>query len=496
MNTNSVVLVSNGSLYSFQFGDTLFAVDANYGGRIVTFALSGQNILTGPAVDPANYGSTFWSSPQTAWNWPPPTAVDSAPHTPSLDGAALSLSGATVALRAALLGLAVEKKFSADSAAGVVTVAYNLANRGSQARRAAPWEITRFAASSLTFLPGGEGGRRKGQPNLLSPTIGNREAWFACDAAGVTQNEKLFADSREGWITDTERHLLWFVMAILFTHDLGLQLLRQTIKSEGYVVFPAQCTGRLRFPGEEGVGVAGGFAGSVKSIHTTLLAGELRHEAPKRTLSCPVCDVEMPVPDFRPAPAATSTVLAKKIYVSAKASRQRMTAKRVIKAKEAEGKYDVFMSHNVKDKVAVEEIARKLKSVGIRPWLDKWDLVPGENVMESLERSIETIKCGVLFFGPEDLGNWHAIEIRSYVESNAGLAARFIPVILPGVEGTPKLPIFVRQSLWVDMREWKQAKSDAFYRLACGILGKQPGDSPMTSLSARQVWEWQKRGRT
>jgi hypothetical protein len=38
VNANSVMPAASGSVYSFQFGDTLFAVDANQGGRIVTFA--------------------------------------------------------------------------------------------------------------------------------------------------------------------------------------------------------------------------------------------------------------------------------------------------------------------------------------------------------------------------------------------------------------------------------------------------------------------------
>ena len=91
MKPNSVVPAISGSVFSFQFGDTLFAVDANLGGRIVTFSLSAHNILTGPAVDAANFGSTFWSSPQSDWNWPPPPEIDSAPYTASLDGTILSL---------------------------------------------------------------------------------------------------------------------------------------------------------------------------------------------------------------------------------------------------------------------------------------------------------------------------------------------------------------------------------------------------------------------
>jgi hypothetical protein len=201
---NSVVPAANGSVFSFQFGDTQFAVDANQGGRIVTFALSGRNILTGPAVDPANFGSTFWSSPQSDWNWPPPPEIDSAPYASSLDGAVLSLSSAT----AASLGLAVQKKFSADGETGVVTVAYTLANRGSKTRQVAPWEITRVAAGGLTFFPMGQGGPRKGPQDLLNTTIVNGVAWFAYDAAAITADKKLFADGREGWIAHVDGDLL------------------------------------------------------------------------------------------------------------------------------------------------------------------------------------------------------------------------------------------------------------------------------------------------
>ena len=206
MNPNSVIPTANGNVFSFQFGDTLFAVDANHGGRIVTFSLSGRNILTGPAVDPANYGSTFWSSPQSDWSWPPVAAIDSASYTPNLDGAVLSLSGATAPFP--LLGLAVEKKFSADSETGVVTVAYTVANRGSQARQVAPWEITRVAAGGLTFFPMGEGGPRKGPQDLLDPTIVDGVAWFAYDAAAITADQKLFADGLEGWIAHVDGDLL------------------------------------------------------------------------------------------------------------------------------------------------------------------------------------------------------------------------------------------------------------------------------------------------
>jgi hypothetical protein len=41
--------------------------------------------------------------------------------------------------------------------------------------------------------------------------------------------------------------------------------------------------------------------------------------------------------------------------------------------------YNVFLSHNSKDKPAVEAIARLLQDkYELACWLDKWNLVPGE----------------------------------------------------------------------------------------------------------------------
>ena len=156
----------------------------------------------------------------------------------------------------------------------------------------------------------------------------------------------------------------------------------------------------------------------------------------------------------------------------------------------AQSGYDVFLSHNSKDKAAVEEIAKRLKSVGIRPWFDKWDLAGGDTIADALEKAITSINCAVIFFGPADKGNWHLMEIRAYVDAWAKKQARLIPVILPDAPETPSLPIWLKQALWVNMHEWKKAGNDAFYQLICGILGRPPGDSPRLRVTRRDVDKW------
>ena len=40
-------------------------------------------------------------------------------------------------------------------------------------------------------------------------------------------------------------------------------------------------------------------------------------------------------------------------------------------------RFDVFLSHTSTDKPLVEELARRLARENIKPWLDKWNLIPG-----------------------------------------------------------------------------------------------------------------------
>ncbi len=52
--------------------------------------------------------------------------------------------------------------------------------------------------------------------------------------------------------------------------------------------------------------------------------------------------------------------------------------------------FDVFLSHNSKDKPAVETLARRLEDeAGLKPWLDKWNLVPGDPWQEAIEKALD-----------------------------------------------------------------------------------------------------------
>ncbi|MBW8875596.1 MAG: TIR domain-containing protein [Acidobacteria bacterium] len=139
--------------------------------------------------------------------------------------------------------------------------------------------------------------------------------------------------------------------------------------------------------------------------------------------------------------------------------------------------YDVFLSHSTADKPAVEELARKLVEAGIKPFFDKWELIPGESSQESLEKALDESRTCAVFVGSASLGPWQNEEMRSAIDEWVGdKTFRVIPVLLPGAPDPRerKMPRFLRRPTWVDFRAGLN-DGEAFRSLISGIQGKPPG---------------------
>jgi hypothetical protein len=207
-----VVPEIDGAIYRWQFGDLGFEVDAAQGARISKFGIGAENILTGPDVNALNFGSTFWTSPQTDWAWPPIAAIDSAPYTVTGEGADLFFQSAPGEIKDPAgepLCIAVGKRFRVNSDHETVAIDYTIENRGDKLRTVAPWEISRLRTGGLSFFPAGVGV----QPHS---TLKVRESggaiWFDYDKASITtEHQKLFAHGSEGWVAhaDIARRLLF-----------------------------------------------------------------------------------------------------------------------------------------------------------------------------------------------------------------------------------------------------------------------------------------------
>ncbi|MCP4655880.1 MAG: toll/interleukin-1 receptor domain-containing protein [bacterium] len=100
--------------------------------------------------------------------------------------------------------------------------------------------------------------------------------------------------------------------------------------------------------------------------------------------------------------------------------------------------FDVFLSHNSKDKPAVRALAEALRARGLKVWLDEWELIPGRPWQEALEEIIETVPCTAVLVGEAGLGPWEIPEMRAALSEFVKRGSPVIPVLLPGAQDAPK----------------------------------------------------------
>ncbi len=132
----------------------------------------------------------------------------------------------------------------------------------------------------------------------------------------------------------------------------------------------------------------------------------------------------------------------------------------------------VFLSHNSRDKPQVETLAFALRDAGIRPWLDKWELIAGRPWQEELAAALRTADAVVVCCGPHGLGKVQQPEIDLALDHAWRDVNRLVvPVLLPGAMG--EVPDFLRLRTWVDLRDG--ISSAGVKRLVAALLGQAPG---------------------
>lgn len=137
--------------------------------------------------------------------------------------------------------------------------------------------------------------------------------------------------------------------------------------------------------------------------------------------------------------------------------------------------FDVFLSHNSKNKPAVRELAEALRARGLKVWLDEWELVPGQPWQEALEEVIEFTKASAVLVGKDGLGPWQDAEMRGCLNEFVHRELPVIPVLLPSAPEEPKLPLFLARLTWVDLRGG--LTEEGIDRIQWGVTRKRPDRS-------------------
>ncbi len=144
--------------------------------------------------------------------------------------------------------------------------------------------------------------------------------------------------------------------------------------------------------------------------------------------------------------------------------------------------YDVFLSHNSKDKSVVREIAELLRGRGIVPWFDLDDLRPGVPWQDELEKAILAIPAAAVCVSNHGMGPWQRPEVRACLSQMVERERPVIPVLLPGAPDKPEIGLFLRENTWVDLRHG--ITDDGLDRLIWGITGKKQDRRPLVPPSA------------
>ena len=94
--------------------------------------------------------------------------------------------------------------------------------------------------------------------------------------------------------------------------------------------------------------------------------------------------------------------------------------------------YDVFLSHSATDKVVVREIAKRLRTDGLRVWFDEWVLKPGDCIPAKIEEGLERSRVLVLCMSAHAFGSeWAQLESGTFrFRDPLNKDRRFLPLRL------------------------------------------------------------------
>ena len=131
--------------------------------------------------------------------------------------------------------------------------------------------------------------------------------------------------------------------------------------------------------------------------------------------------------------------------------------------------YDVFLSHNHKDKPRVRKLAQQLQQAGLRVWFDEWNVQGGDIIALKVDEGLEQSRVLVLCISSNSLSSgWVALERSTAVHRDpSNNERRFIPILLDECE----LPDTLRRYKTVDFR---QDEAAAFAELLAAFKVKPP----------------------
>ena len=148
-----------------------------------------------------------------------------------------------------------------------------------------------------------------------------------------------------------------------------------------------------------------------------------------------------------------------------------------------------FLSHASEDKADfVEPLGRELADMGIRPWLDKWEIRPGDSLVEKLfDEGVAAVDAVIVVVSQYSAGKpWVRAELDTAVVRRITEGTRLIPVRLDAAD----MPAPLRMLAWHDADRTEDGIQGAARLIADTIHGLDPRPAvapPPTYTSAARI---------
>lgn len=207
VHSQSVTPVVDGDMYSLEFNNIVFSVNASAGAKVSSYKLKGSELLVQQAdlsseVSEYLWGSVLWPAPQSEFKsgWPPPMELDDGDYTGQVIGNVMRFTSKED-MDNLDNKMQFVKDFWADSDAGTISMGYTLINKGDTEITKALWELVRVPVNGLTFWPTGPGGTWGDLADGTEEQIGH--TWIDIDEES-RRSLKFFADGSDGWLAHVD----------------------------------------------------------------------------------------------------------------------------------------------------------------------------------------------------------------------------------------------------------------------------------------------------
>lgn len=112
--------------------------------------------------------------------------------------------------------------------------------------------------------------------------------------------------------------------------------------------------------------------------------------------------------------------------------------------------FDIFLSYRSNESMEAEKLCDALRARGVRVWLDKNEIRPGDRFAEALEQGLATSRAvGIIATSESIASNWVKNEYYRALSLSTEGELQLIPLLF----GPADLPGFLKDRNWIDFQD-------------------------------------------